>query len=111
MKFLIDWLVATLVVIAIAFILPGVSLDGMLVAFIVALVLGLSNAVVKPIFIILTLPITLITLGLFIFVVNALMVLLTAWIVDGFYVDNFWWALLFGVILSMVNMLRNTRND
>lgn len=85
-----------------AYILPGVTVSGFLTALIVALVLGLINAVIKPILLILTLPINILTLGLFTFVINAAIILLVSAIVPGFRVDGFWWALLFSIVLSII---------
>lgn len=72
-------------------------------AIVVAVVLALLNAILKPILFILTLPITVVTLGLFYFVLNALMILLTDNLIDGFEVDGFWWALLFSLLLSITS--------
>jgi putative membrane protein len=87
---------------ALAHLLNGVHVDSFWTAIVFALVLALLNVFAKPLFILLTLPVTLITLGLFLFVINALMVLLASKIVDGFRIDNFWWALLFSLILSFI---------
>jgi putative membrane protein len=87
---------------ALAHLLNGVHVDNFWTAIVFALVLALLNVFAKPLFILLTLPVTLITLGLFLFVINALMVLLASKIVDGFRIDNFWWALLFSLILSFI---------
>ena len=106
MKFLIDWIISAVVIFVLAYVLPGISVSGYLAALGAAIIIGLANATIKPLLIILTLPITIITLGLFLLVINALIVLLAAWLVPGFYVDGFWWALLFGAILSIVHMLR-----
>ncbi len=89
MGIVINVLVSGLAVFATAYILPGVHVESFVTALIVAVVLGIVNAVLKPILVTLTLPITLFTLGLFTFVINALLVLLTARIVPGFTVDNF----------------------
>ena len=67
--------------------------------------LAIVNLVVRPLLIILTIPLTIITLGLFLFVINALMVLLASKVVDGITIDGFWWALLFGLLLSIVSSL------
>ena len=74
-------------------------------AFIAAMILGIVNAFVRPLFILLTLPLTIITLGLFLLVVNPIMLMLAAAIVPGFRIKGFWWAVLFGVILSIVNSI------
>ncbi len=85
-----------------AWILPGVSIDSFFVALVVAIVLGIVNAFIKPILLILTLPITILTFGLFLLVINALLVLLVELFIPGFVVDGFWWALLFSIIVSVV---------
>jgi len=107
MKFIIQLVIVTLAVLISSYILPGVSIDGnnFLTALVVAAVLSFLNAVVKPIMIILTIPVTIITFGLFLLVINALMILLAAKIVDGFHVEGFWYALLFSFILSLVTSL------
>jgi len=86
-----------------SYVLPGVNVDGFLTAIIVAVILGIVNAVLKPLLILLTIPITVLSLGLFIFVINALLILLVAKIVPGFTVESFWWALGFSLVLSIVN--------
>ena len=102
MKYVINWLVMTLAVFISAQIIPGVSVDSFFVAFVAALVLGVINIFLKPILLILTLPINLFTLGLFTLVINAFLVLLASNVVDGFHVDGFWWALLFSLAMSIV---------
>ena len=102
MRFLVKWVLYALAIGIIAYILPGVSLDGIFAALVTAMVLGLANGFVRPVLFFFTLPLTLLTLGLFIFVLNALMVLLTAAIVPGFTVAGFWWAVLFSLVLSVV---------
>lgn len=104
MNFIINLLVSGLVVFALANIMPGVSVDGYISAIIVALVIGLLNAVVRPILGILSLPINILTLGLFSFVITAVIILLASAIMgNSFHVDGFWYALLFGVVLGIVN--------
>lgn len=92
--------VATMVA---AYILPGVEIDGFFSAFVLAMLLGFLNVTVKPIMLILTIPATVLTLGAFILVVNALVILLADAILSGFYVENFWWAVLFSLVLWLVN--------
>ncbi len=106
MKFLLDWIISAFIIFILAYVLPGVSVAGYFAALGAAIVIGLANATVKPLLIVLTLPITILTLGLFLLVINALVILLAAWIVPGFDVSGFWWALLFSVILSLANMFR-----
>jgi putative membrane protein len=105
MIFLIRWVLYTVAILISAYLLPGVSVRGFWAAVVTALVLGLINAILKPLLILLTLPITLLTLGLFTFVINALLVMLTSAIVPGFDVRNFWWALLFSLILSIIHFI------
>lgn len=75
-----------------AYLLPGVTVKDYLTALIVALVLAIVNVIVKPILVLFTIPITVVTLGLFLLVINALMILLVDYFVDGFFVNGFWWA-------------------
>lgn len=104
---LTNWIIMALSVLAVAYILPGVAVASFISALLVALVLGILNAFIKPILIILTLPINVLTLGLFTFVVNALLILLTASLVPGFNVISFWWAFLFSITLTVVLSLVN----
>lgn len=105
MNFIIRFLLNGLAVLAAAYILEGVDVDGYLTALIVALVLSAANAIVKPILIILTIPITILSLGLFLLVINALIILLVDYLVPNFSVSGFWWALLFSLILSIFNSI------
>lgn len=99
----INWLLSGLVVLSASYLLPGVHVESFLTALVVALVLGIVNVLVKPFVFILTLPLTLLTLGLFSFVVNALMVVITQWLVPGFSVDGFLWAMLFSLVVSVLS--------
>ena len=105
MNFLIKLLLSTISVILASYILPGVTVDGFLMAFIAAVLLSLLNVTLKPILILFTIPITFLTLGLFLLVINALMILIVDYFLDGFSVDGFWWALAFSLILSIINAL------
>lgn len=107
MKFIAQLIISALAVIIASMILPGVHIDNALTAVIVAAVLAFLNAIVKPVLVILTIPITVFTLGIFLLVINALMILLAAKIVDGFHVDGFWYALLFSLVLSLVSSVFN----
>ncbi|MCB0431373.1 MAG: phage holin family protein [Flavobacteriales bacterium] len=98
-------LLSSLAVAIAAYLMPGVHVESVGIALVVAIVLGLLNAFVKPILILLTLPITVFTLGFFLLVLNALMVMLASRWVDGFYVSGFWTALLFSLLLSFINAL------
>jgi putative membrane protein len=103
MHILIRWLLSSIIVLVTAMLLPGVHITNFLTALAVSAVLGILNAVLKPVLFILTLPISLITLGLFTLVINGFVIMLTAYIVPGFHVSNFWWAILFSIVVSVIN--------
>lgn len=92
-------------VFGIAHFLPGVHVASPLTAMIVAVVLGLINIFIKPIMVLLTLPFTIVTLGLFLLVINALVILLCTKIVGGFVVETFWVAMLFSIVLSLLQSI------
>ena len=102
MKFLIKLIIIAAISFALANVLGGVYVDSFWTALVFALILALLNVIAKPILIILTLPVTILTLGLFLFVINAVVVLLASNLVQGFRIDNFWWALLFSLLLSFI---------
>ncbi|GAB3218997.1 phage holin family protein [Algoriphagus aestuariicola] len=85
------------------YLMRGVSIDTWTTGFILAAVIILINFTLKPIMIVLTFPITLITLGLFLLVINAAVILIAAYVIPGFTVDGFWWALGFSLVLSLIN--------
>lgn len=91
----------------VAKILPGVTVDDYLSALLVAVVLAFLNTIVKPILTVLTIPITVLTLGFFLLVINALIIIFAEKLVSGFQVDGFWWALLFSIILSLCTGILN----
>ena len=101
MKTFLKLLLTAVAVIVLAYILPGVSVEGYFSAVVVALVIAILNMIVRPLLIFFTLPATLITFGLFIFVINAVIIMLADNLVDGFAVSNFWYALLFSILLSI----------
>ena len=105
MNFLLRIIIIALVAFGLAYVLSGVQVDTFWTALVFALVLAVLNVLVKPILIILTLPLTIITLGLFLFVVNTLVVLLASKFVDGFRIDNFWWGLLFALLLALITSI------
>lgn len=105
MKILAQWVLNALVILLSAYLLPGVVLTGFVPALLVALVLGVLNAIVRPIFVILTLPITILTLGLFLLVINSVIIYLTSVLVPGFVLAGFWQAFLFGIVLSILNFV------
>jgi putative membrane protein len=102
MRFLLRILITAVVAFGLSYILSGIRIDGFGTALVLAIVLAILNAIIKPILIILTFPITLISFGLFLFVINACMILLASKFVRGFVVDGFWWALLFSLLLSVL---------
>lgn len=98
MKLLLRLIVSTIAVLVADLLLRGVQADTWQTGLAVAIVLGILNTFVRPLLIVLTLPVTVLTLGLFVLVINAGMVLLAARLIDGFRVDGFWWALLFSIV-------------
>lgn len=105
MNVIVRILVTSLLVMVISYLMKGIVVDTFATALIVAIVLGLLNFFVKPILVLFTLPITIITLGLFYLVVNAIIILLCDKLVDGFDVSSFWTALFFSIILSISQSL------
>lgn len=107
MNFIIRIIISTLAVLLTSYLLPKtmVTVDGFVDALIVAVVLAFLNAVVKPVMVFLTIPATLFTFGLFLLVINAFIIIIADYFIDGFKVYGFWSALLFSVILSLVNSI------
>lgn len=103
MNIIFHWIISAVAIMIAAYILPGVAISGIIAALVLAVILGAINAFIKPVLILLTLPITIITLGLFTLVINAGLILLADAIVPGFYVDGFWWAMLFALVLWLIN--------
>lgn len=101
MKLIIKLLLTALAVVVLAKILPGITVASYGSAVIVAIVLALLRLIVKPILVILTLPITIVTLGLFLLLINAIIILMAGYFVSGFEVTTIWWALLFSLLLSL----------
>jgi putative membrane protein len=97
--FLADWL------------LSGVEVDSWWTSFVLAAVIILINLTLKPLMVILTFPITLVSFGIFLLVINALVILMAAELVSGFTVNGFWWALAFSIVLSLVNAVFGNRLD
>ena len=109
MSLLLRWLVSATAIILTPFIVPGVIVESFLTALWLSVFLGFINAIIRPVLIILTLPINVLTLGLFTFVINASLILFASWAIDGFSVRNFWSALLFSIVLSILSyLLRKT---
>ncbi len=108
MNFIIKILISAAVAFVLSKILSGVHIDSILTALIFAVVLAALDAIVKPILVLLTLPVTIVTLGLFLFAINAIVILLAAESIDGIKIDGFWWALLFSIILSIFSSAAQT---
>ena len=102
MNFLLRLLLSAAAVVVLSYILPNVTVDGFVTALIVAIVLSLLNFIVKPIMVLLTFPITVLTFGLFLLVINACIIMLADYFVDGFNVDGIGWAILFSLLLSFL---------
>jgi len=105
MKFILRLLLSALAVVILSKILPNVEVDSYMTAIIVAIALSLLNFIVRPILVILTLPVTIVTFGLFLLVINAAIILLANKLIDGFTVNGFWWALLFSLLLSFLQSI------
>ncbi|MBS1597167.1 MAG: phage holin family protein [Bacteroidetes bacterium] len=105
MNIILRIIISAVVAFGLSYILSGIHIDTFLTALVLAIVLAILNAILKPILIILTFPITIITFGLFLFVINACIILLAGKFVRGFSVDGFWWALLFSLLLSIITSL------
>ena len=108
MKIIIRLLIYTCAVLITAWLLPGVNVENFGTAVMVAIALAILNTFIRPVLIFLTIPVTIVTLGLFLLVINALIIVLIGHIVPGFTVDGFWWALLFSVILSIIASIFGT---
>jgi putative membrane protein len=113
MNFLLRIVITAVVAFALSSVLPGIHIDTFWTAIVLSLVLAVLNFFLKPILIILTLPITILTLGLFLFIINALIVYFAGNLVRGFRVDGFGWALLFSLLLSLLTSLlyRDSKED
>lgn len=107
MYLIFRWLIATSAILISAYIIPGITISSFWTALWLALFLGIVNIVLKPILILLTLPINILTLGLFTFVINALLILLSSSVIKGFEVSGFWVAMLFSIVLSIISYILN----
>ena len=103
MRLLIGWAINALALMALPYLMSSVQLKSFGTALVVALVIGLLNAIVRPILFILTLPINLLTLGLFTFVLNGFMFWLASRMIDGFFIGGFWWAVLAAIVYSIIS--------
>ena len=104
---IVRWLVITVAILIAATIVPGIRVESLTTAIIAAAILGIINTFLRPVLLILTLPLTILTLGIFTFVLNAFMLLLVAYFVQGFEVDGFGWAFLGALIISTVSWIAN----
>lgn len=105
MKFIINLLINGFAVFIAAYLLPGIKIDSFITAIIVSIGLGIVNTLIRPILLLFTLPLTLVTFGLFIFIINGLLVLLVSTFVPGFKVQSFFWAMAFSAVLWAVNFV------
>lgn len=105
MGFILQLVVSAIAVVIASYLLPGVHVDGFFTAIVVAVVLAFLNAVVKPLMVLFTIPITIVSFGLFLFVINAFIILFADKLIDGFEVKNFWWALIFSFVLGIVTSI------
>lgn len=101
---LLKWIVYTLAIIFVAWIIPGISVENFLSAMLVCIIIALINTFVKPILQIISFPLTILTLGAFSLVINALLLMLAGWIAPGFEVDGFWSALFGSILLSLISI-------
>ncbi len=105
MRILMTWLMNALALFILPYIIPTIQIRGFATALVAALVLGLINALIRPLLVLLTLPATVITLGLFIFVINALLFQFAAWMLKGFEVAGFWSAFFGSILYSLISWL------
>jgi len=105
MKYILRLLLSAVAVVVLSKVLPNVSVDTYVTALIVALALSLLNFIVRPILVILTLPVTILTFGLFLLVINAIIIKLADHFVDGFNVDGWLWAIVFSLLLSLLQSI------
>lgn len=105
MELILIWILNAVALLVVAYILPGITVASFGSALVAALILGLLNALVKPVLVVLTFPITVVTLGLFLLVLNALLFWFAGSILKGFQVNGFWWAVLGAIVYSFVSGL------
>lgn len=103
LRLLLVWLINAVALIAVAYLFPGISVSSFGAALIAALILGLVNTAIRPVLVLLTLPVTILTLGLFIFVINGLLFLGVANILEGFHVTGFWAAVFGAIVYSLIS--------
>ena len=105
MNFIVRLILNAVAILLTSYLLSGVHVEGFLAAFILAFVLAILNAFLKPVLVILTIPISIVTLGLFLIVINVGVLYLATYVVPGTSIDSFWWAVLFGFIVSILNSI------
>ena len=105
MRLLLHWLVNALALLALPYVFTTIKVDSFTTALIAALVLGLINTLIRPLLVLLTLPVTILTLGLFIFVINGLLFWLVGSFIQGFVVAGFWWGVLGAIVYSLISWL------
>ncbi len=105
MHFLIRWGINTVSLVLTSYVVQGIRISNLWAALMAALLLGLVNAFIKPVIIILTLPLNVLTLGLLTLVINGMLLSFVAWAIPGFIIDGFWWAVLGAIILSVISTL------
>src|SRR5512132_3119422 len=105
MRILLVWLINALALLAVAYLMPSISVANFTTALVAALILGLVNAIIRPILILLTLPVTVLTLGLFILVINGLLFWFVGSFIEGFHVAGFWSAVIGALVFSIVSWL------
>ena len=105
MRLIIVWLINAVALLAVPYVIPSITVDGFTTALVAALVLGLINTIIRPILVILTLPATLLTLGLFIFVINGLLFWFAGELLSGFHVGGFWAGVFGSIVYSIISWL------
>jgi putative membrane protein len=106
-SFFVRLLLTALAILVTAYLLPGVHVSNFFWALLIAAVLALLNVTIKPLLILITIPITVFTLGLFLLVINAVIILLASAVIPGFTVEGFWWAVGFSLVLYLINAIFN----
>jgi len=105
MGLIVRWIINTLALFVVVNIVPGFHYGTIVTLAIAAAVLGLLNTIVRPILFVLTLPLTVVTLGLFLVILNAIMLEMTAWVVPGFRIDSFGWAIVGAIVLGLISLV------
>lgn len=101
----VRWLMLTVAIMAAAYLLPGIEVEGVFSAFFAAAILGILNALLRPLLLLLTLPLNILSLGLFTFVINALMLMMASGVISGFHIAGFWSAIFGSLVIGVVSWL------